>query len=205
MNDPFLPEELRLFIACELPESWTEALQQAQRDLSKAGLGYLRWVRPEGIHLTLKFLGETGRHLLPDIEAGMKTASQAFDPFELRLAGLGTFGSRGRVRVLWAGIEGDLKTLSRLQASTNAAMGEIGFARETRPFSAHLTLARVPDDAPADTTIGVAAALRSAKLPDVDSYHVEEVSLIRSQLGRGGAVYTRLAAARLGAERPATE
>jgi RNA 2',3'-cyclic 3'-phosphodiesterase len=147
MNDLLLPEELRLFIAFELPDDWRLALQTVQRDLSRAGLGYLRWVRPEAIHLTLKFLGEAGRHLLPDINQGMLAATKQARPFELRLVGLGSFGSRGRVRVLWAGVEGELKLLQQIQIAIDAEMVSIGFARETRPFSPHLTVARVPDDA----------------------------------------------------------
>lgn len=197
MNDPFLPEELRIFVACEIPDEWKQALGQAGRALSKSGLSRLRWVRPEGIHLTLKFLGDVGRHLLPDIHGAMLAAGAARTPFELHLRGLGSFGGRGRIRVVWAGIEGDLAALRALQARMDDELDALGFARETRPFSPHLTLARVPENAAADIGVQVASALRQVGLPEPAPFTVEKLSLMRSQLGPGGASYTQLATAPL--------
>jgi RNA 2',3'-cyclic 3'-phosphodiesterase len=197
VDDPFLPEELRLFIGCELPEDWLTALAEASRTLAKNGLGGLRWVRPEGMHLTLKFLGDAGRHLLPDLSDALHTACQGQPAFNLRLGALGSFGGRGGVRVVWAGIEGDVKALQILQRRVDDAVGQLGFARELRPYSPHLTLARVPESAPSDTGARVAAALRRVKPAETGPFIVSETSLIRSQLGPGGARYTRLAAAAL--------
>jgi 2'-5' RNA ligase len=197
VNDPFLPEELRLFIACELPEEWLNALRDVSRALSRAGLGYLRWVRPEGIHLTLKFLGEVGRHLLPDLETAMRDACAGRKPFRLALGDIGTFGGRRGVRVVWVGVGGDLDALRALQKGVDDQVSALGFAREIRPFSPHLTLARVPETAPSDTGARVAAALRATKLPPAQPFDVAELSLVRSQLGPGGARYTRLVAAPL--------
>ncbi|HVC30834.1 MAG TPA: RNA 2',3'-cyclic phosphodiesterase, partial [Steroidobacteraceae bacterium] len=174
MNDPFLPEELRLFIAVELPEAWRQALRTAERELERAGLGGLRWVRPEAIHLTLKFLGEVGRHMLGDIETAMAAACGPARAFELQLTALGSFAGRGRVRVLWAGVEGDLAALRGVQQRLDAEVHGLGFARETRPFAPHLTLARVADDAPHDLPARVTAALRAVKLPAVDPFQVQE-------------------------------
>jgi 2'-5' RNA ligase len=197
MNDPFLPEELRLFIACTLPEDWTTALQDVSRTLSKGGLGQLRWVQPEGIHLTLKFLGDVGRHLLPDLNAALQDACLGCAPLTLRLDRLGSFGGRRGVRVLWAGVQGDLVELQSLHSRVDAEVAKLGFAREIRPFSPHLTIARVPEAAPADVGARIVAALRSAALPATEPFTVAEVSLVRSQLGPGGARYTSLAAAAL--------
>jgi len=193
MNDPFLPSEVRAFVACEIPSEWTEALAQTSRALSKAGLQYLRWVRPEGIHITLKFLGDVGRHLLPDILGAMQAAANPIPPFELSLQGLGSFGSHGHPRVLWAGIQGELGALRGMHERLDAELTELGFAREVRAFSPHLTLARVPDDAPANAGASLAAALRTEHLPSVAPSQVRELVLMRSQLGRGGAAYSRLA------------
>jgi len=199
MNDPFLPSEVRALIACEIPPEWTESLAWTSKALSRSGLEYLRWVRPEGIHITLKFLGDVGRHLLPDILGAMQAVATPVPPFELSLQGLGMFGTRGHPRVLWAGIEGDLVALRGLHARLDAELAELGFARELRAFSPHLTLARVPDDAPANAGASLAAALRTEQLPSVSPCQVRELVLIRSQLGRGGAVYSRLAAAPMSA------
>jgi 2'-5' RNA ligase len=198
LEDPFLPEELRLFIACELPQDWLSALEDASRTLAKSGLGALRWVRPEGMHLTLKFLGDAGRHLLPDLRAGLETACGGQTSFSLNLIGLGTFGGRRGVRVLWAGVEGNTKALQNLQRRVDDAVAELGFARDPRPYSPHLTLARVPESLPSDTGARITAALRQARLAETAPFTVSRTSLIRSQLGPGGARYTRLANADLG-------
>lgn len=203
MNDPFLPEEVRAFVACELPGEWRQALADTSdalsRSLSKTGSASktgsvpLRWVRPEGIHLTLKFLGDVGRHLLPDIQQAMAAATTGQRPVLLRLHGLGSFGGRGRVRVIWAGIEGDVQVLTALQRRLDGELSARGFAREVRPFSPHLTLARVPEGAPADSGARIATALRQITPPDVPPFSVREISLIRSQLSPRGATYTSLA------------
>ena len=197
-KDPFLPEELRMFIACELPEEWLAALNESSRSLSKGGLGALRWVRPEGIHLTLKFLGDVGRHLLPELAEALSNACRGQGPFDLRLGGLGTFGGRRGVRVIWAGVEGDIAALQTLQRRVDEQVSSMGFAREIRPYSPHLTLARVPETAPEGIGAQISTAIRGAKPHATRTFTVSAASLIRSQLGPGGARYTRLAEARLG-------
>jgi 2'-5' RNA ligase len=92
---------------------------------------------------------------------------------------------------------GDLKALAELQRRVDTEVASLGFAREIRPFSPHLTLARVPESVPADTGAQIAAALRNTRAPEAAPFSVREVSLIRSQLGPGGARYTRLATAEL--------
>jgi 2'-5' RNA ligase len=162
------------------------------------GLGALRWVRPEGIHLTLKFLGDVGRHLLPELDAAVSDACRGQPPFDLTLGGLGSFGGRRGVRVIWAAVEGDIAALQLLQRRVDEQVSSMGFAREIRPYSPHLTLARVPESAPEGTGAQISSAIRSAKLPATPAFTVSAVSLVRSQLGPGGARYTRLAEARLG-------
>jgi 2'-5' RNA ligase len=195
IDDPFLPEELRLFIACELPQDWLAALEGASRSLARGGLGALRWVRPEGIHLTLKFLGDAGRHLLPDLRDALQTGCRGQHGFTLTLAGLGTFGSGRSVRVVWAGIEGDAKSLQALQRRIDDAVAALGFARELRPYSPHLTLARVPESAPLEARARIMPEIRQAAPLEAAPFVVSQVSLIRSQLGPGGARYSRLTTA----------
>src|SRR5437867_392019 len=100
--------DLRLFIAIELPEAWTAALTRAQDTLRGRGLDGLRWTRPEGIHLTLKFLGNVDERRVPELGASLEQAVAGLRPFTLRLSGLGSFGPPARPRVVWAGVTGDL-------------------------------------------------------------------------------------------------
>lgn len=102
-----------------------------------------RWVGPDGLHVTLAFLGEVESADVPRISAALESVAVGQAPFEIQATGLGTFGPPGRPRVLWVGIahrEGD--ALMRLQAAVAAALAPLGHAPEERPFTPHLTLAR---------------------------------------------------------------
>jgi len=183
---------LRLFVAVELGEEALRALASLQEALRREGLDGLRWVRPEGVHLTLKFLGETPADRVPRIEAALGEAVSSVPAHVLRLDGLGTFGGRRSPRVLWVGLQGDLEELQRLQRNVEAALAKAGFPREDRAFSPHLTLARVRPEAAASLGEPIARAMQVAPAPEA-SIAVREVSLMRSTLGPGGAVYDRLA------------
>lgn len=186
-------ERWRLFVALELPAEVRERLGELQRELRRQGLGHLRWVRPEGIHLTLKFLGETPVSRLAAIADALKEAVKGVPPLELGLGPAGAFGDRRGPRVLWVGLEGDLASLQELQRRVELAMVGLGFPREERPFAPHLTLARVPPEAVARSRGQIERALVALPVPRC-LLVLREVSLMRSQLQPGGAVYTRLEA-----------
>jgi 2'-5' RNA ligase len=184
-------KSLRLFVALELPEDVRRALGALQEQLRKAGTPKLRWVRPEGIHLTLKFLGNVEKHRVAGIEKALESAIEPFE-LELRAAEAGGFGGR-RLRVIWVGLEGDLEGLGRLARLVDEGLGALGFERERRPFAAHLTLARVPDEASGDERAKLGALIEAFEMPPFPSMRLSEVSLMRSVLGPGGARYERLA------------
>lgn len=184
-------EQLRLFVACELPDDVREALARVQDDLRPLSPPALRWVRPEGIHLTLKFLGAVSRNRLDQL---VEALERAVDPFELTVqpAELGGFGG-ARLRVIWVGLEGELEALAALAGSVDGAMAGLGFPKETRPFRSHLTLARVQERATAEERRRVANLVQRYRLPSLPSMLLARVDLMQSTLGRGGAVYRRLA------------
>jgi len=190
------PEVLRLFVAIELGGEALRVLNDLQHQLQRRGLAGVRWVRPEGVHLTLKFLGETPAALAPDVEQAIARAVKGIPPHEVRLDALGSFGSRTNPRVLWVGLAGDLETLGRLQQQVDRELAAAGFPPEDRRFSAHLTLARVPPEKGRDVAGALSEAVSSAPVP-ATAIPVAEVSLMRSRLGSGGAVYTRLFSAPL--------
>jgi len=188
-----LPEKPRLFVAVELDGHVQEALSRLRHDLQRRGLRGLRWVRPEGIHLTLKFLGETPRDRLSSITEALSTSTAGVPRHGLTLGKLGTFGSRNAPRVLWLDLEGDLEFLLRLQEQVERALKPIGFPAEKRSFSPHLTLARVrPEDARAVAS-PLAEAVAATRTPKA-KIEVRELSLMLSSLNPAGAVYTRLEA-----------
>lgn len=183
-------QELRLFVAIELGAEVCRALGALQRELRNRGLDRLRWVRPEGIHLTLKFLGETPADRLPAIEAALEPAVAGVPPHELFLGRLGTFGGRNP-RVVWVSVEGKVEPLKRLHEQVEAAMGELGFPPEDREFRPHLTLARVRPEGARQVARALVEAVGSVAVPAIPIV-VRELSLMQSRLGPGGAVYTRL-------------
>ena len=181
---------LRLFVAVLLPEAWHAALAKAQEELRHAGLR-LRYVRPEGVHLTLKFLGAVDHDRLGAVTAALDGPAD-FQPFALDLDTLGTFGGPQRPRVVWAGLRGDVTALAALAAAVDTVLVPAGFAREGRPFRGHLTLARVPESLPAADARRIVPAISASRLARVPSLYVRSYALMRSELGPGGARYTTL-------------
>lgn len=209
---------LRLFVAIELPPDVRRALGDAIDVLKRAGVDDgLRWVRPDGIHLTLKFLGATPPAKVPAIVDALRLAVTGVPPFELRPFGLGTFtGGRHmqtrrdwqreprhlNIRVLWVGLDGATDQLAALAAAVERAIEPLGYAGERQAYFGHLTLARVRDDADRAVRERMHAALepyvsRSTRsgnfrpdlVPAFPPFTVDRVSLIRSTLQPGGAVY----------------
>jgi 2'-5' RNA ligase len=194
--------DLRLFIAVELPPAWTEALAATQRALRRYGLERLRWVRPEGIHLTLKFLGNVDEARVSALTRTLEETAAEHAPFALRLSRLGAFGPPARRRVVWAGVAGDLDALTRLRQTVERRAAALGFPAERRPFSPHLTLARVPEELPQPVGASIDAALTAVAAPAAPPLQVKEIALMHSRLLPGGAQYTRLAAAVLAKSPP---
>ena len=189
---------LRLFVACELPPEMKTALASLQEALRKKGAPRVRWVRPEGIHLTLKFLGAVPQENVAAIRDALAPTVQGIPPLALSLADVGTFGDRRGPRVLWVGMQGDLEPLGRLQQRVDKALEPLGFPPERRAFSPHLTLARVPDRMGRDERQPLRELAKATPVPSAPAVTIRELSLMRSILGPGGAVYERLAAFPLG-------
>jgi 2'-5' RNA ligase len=181
----------------ELPPEVRQALARLQTEMKRRpSLACLRWVRPEGIHLTLKFLGESTASVLPSIERAIESAATGMEPVNLRLGKPGTFGGRTAPRVLWTGVEGDISQVSVLQQRLERSLETAGFPRETRPFSPHLTLARVPPERAREVAADLTRTLEEVAASEV-AFVAKELAVMRSELRPGGAVYTQLFAARL--------
>ncbi len=190
---------LRLFAALELPSPLRRQLADLIAALGEAmPRGAVRWVRADGIHLTLKFYGEVPAGQAPAIQASLRQAAAGAASLKLELDGLGTFPNSARPRVIWVGLQGDLDRLGALQRAVEKASVPLGFEPEARGFTPHLTLGRVnPGWQPADQQ-----KLREAIARLDPSLHgafaAETLSLMQSDLRPGGAVYTCLLAVPLG-------
>ena len=194
MRDKNEGSQLRLFVACELPAEMKAALTALQDALRSQGAPPVRWVRPEGIHLTLKFLGEVPAQRVTNISVALAPTVEGIRPLELSLGSLGAFGGRRGARVVWVGVEGDVERVAELQRRVEAALERLGFPAENRPFSAHLTLARVPDHVGTAERERLWDLTKALAPPRPVGVTIRELSLMRSILGPGGAVYERLAA-----------
>ena len=169
---------MRLFVALELPaEARTRLLQMA------TGLAGARWLPPENLHLTLRFVGEMPGHRAEDLDEAL--AALRGRGFSLQLSGVGVFEKAGRSQALWAGVERN-QQLDHLQNKIEMAVQRAGFAPERRRFTPHVTLARL-DQSPPDKLAGWVQAhnlLRAGPLP------VGHFTLFSSLLAKDGAVYT---------------
>ncbi len=189
------PGTRRLFIAVPLAEAARAAVESvvaqvraAEREAARDAPG-VRWVRVEGLHLTLKFLGSTPDARRPSIEAGLDAAALGMAPFRVRISGAGAFPSPNRPRALWLGIEEGGAALADLARRVDDRLAEAGWEREGRPFRAHLTLAR-SDGVP---TAAQTVQLLAAAARDLDAeWMADHVTLYESQLGGGPARYVAL-------------
>ncbi len=189
---------LRAFIALSVPPEAQRVLEPTVQRVSAVAPGAVRWVNLDGLHLTLKFLGNVDAGRVDGIAQGMRLACRDLVPFELTLSELGVFPNESRPRVVWAGVQGDLDPLIKLQAAIEAAMAGLGFAPEKRPFAPHLTLGRVQERASSAQRSRLGRAVATCLIEASQPWLVEEVHLVRSDLGPQGAAYTNLASATLG-------
>jgi len=192
------PEQIRSFVAIELPEEAKKGLARLRKQLERDEHKFVKWVDPGGIHLTLKFLGNIPSKRVTEITEAMGKAVQGISPFRLEISGLGAFPSLKQARVLWVGIGGELDQLSTLQQNIDSVLAALGFAREERPFVPHLTLARVREGASLPERRSFGELVGSAAFEDKYPIEVEAVRLMRSQLTPAGALYTCLSVVGLG-------
>jgi 2'-5' RNA ligase len=185
---------VRLFVAVSPGEEVVRRIEASLSSLRPAAPS-AKWVGPGGIHVTLAFLGERPAEDAPKIASALDAAAAEHRPFELRFTGGGAFGRQSRPRVLWAGCEGDLDALGALHASVGRALGPLGYVPESRPFTAHLTLARSREQG-GDLQLG--RCVEKLQSMDFGKAVIEEVGLYESKLSPAGARYEVAHHARLG-------
>jgi RNA 2',3'-cyclic 3'-phosphodiesterase len=190
-------EEIRSFIAIELPGEIKLALARLQNQLKSGGGGQVKWVDPESIHLTLKFLGNINTELTGRITAALEEACRGVHPFALEISGPGVFPNARRVRVVWVGLTGETERLGQLQKRIDAGLAPLGFKAEVRSFTPHLTLARVREQATPDERQALGRLVTGAATEGGGSLNVNAVHLMRSQLTRNGPIYTRISSVAL--------
>jgi 2'-5' RNA ligase len=179
---------MRAFIAIEIPEENKNEMSEVQRRLKGSGVD-ASWTREEGMHLTLKFLGEVSETKVVEIMNALTNAVRSPAGFRINVAGIGAFPDQKNARVVWAGIAGDVEKLAILQAAIEEAMAGLGFEREKRTFTPHLTLGRIKHIHARDRWLKSLDGIKDLELP---SFEVHAVSLMKSELKPAGAVYTEM-------------
>lgn len=174
--------KLRAFISADVEPG--EALKGVLTDLRRSGAD-LKVVRPEILHVTLKFLGDTDEGLVDDIASTMDEALRGVRPFEVRFVGMGAFPSLSNIRVVWVGLE-DGQALAEIARRLDSALKGLGFERDSKGFRAHLTVAR------ARSPRGMAKVqeiVRDRAASDMGSFGISSIRLKKSVLGPQGPTY----------------
>jgi 2'-5' RNA ligase len=183
-----LNEEPRLFVAVPLSEPARAAVADVVERIRAGepeGRG-VRWVRLDGLHITLRFLGPTPEARVADVAAAVATTAAGVAPFVIRIAGADAFPPVGRPRTLWLDLDRGVDDLAALAARLDDALGDLGWERERRPFRAHLTLARADGVRAGPATV---AALRAAAAELAIESPIDRVVLFESITGSGRARY----------------
>ena len=173
---------IRCFVAVELPARMREEIGLLQERIATEGL---RLVRPELVHVTIKFLGDVPEGKVLKVSEALAKVKVA--PFDARVAGMGAFPGR-TIRVVWLGLEGNFEELYQ---KVEEALAPLGFEREERGFSPHVTLGRVGRPGPQTSRL-VAERIASLSSTDLGRFSVDRFYLKKSTLTRGGPIYDNL-------------
>jgi 2'-5' RNA ligase len=189
-----MAKRIRTFIAIEMSEAIRRRAASLQAELS-AHADHVKWVEPQQMHLTLKFLGDVDETSIYSVCRLVQQVAEPHAPFELTVAGTGAFPNLRRPRTLWIGVSASNGELAALQRELEVELAREGYPREERGFTPHVTLGRIRHIVPNPT-------LEQAML-EHQSWHggvvqVREVLVMSSTLGPAGPSYAVLARARLG-------
>ncbi len=187
-------EQIRSFIAIELPTEVKQALASLQAKLKAGDSRQIKWVEPENMHLTLHFLGNIDPLTVDEIISAINQAAIGTHPFKIQVGGVGAFPNIQRVRVIWVGLAGDIEKLAGLQKSIGQNLEPLGFIPEKRPFTPHLTIGRVREFAKPAETAAIGQTIAKTPFATKLEVTVSTVNLMKSQLTRQGPIYTRVAA-----------
>jgi len=183
---------LRAFIAVQLSDELKRQIGSVQEELRREFAVRIGWTNPNGLHLTLKFLGDIRESQIQPVQEVLQRAAAPAHPFSLEARGVGAFPNPRAPRVIWLGLvggSGELEALRRLQAEIENGTAELGFQKEARAFTPHLTLARIRDRVDQGVLDKILAANQNRV---VGGFTAASVGLIRSELRPSGTVYTTL-------------
>ncbi|MFM8367950.1 MAG: RNA 2',3'-cyclic phosphodiesterase [Chloroflexota bacterium] len=184
--------QIRTFIALDFPLSILDSIEQQTKRLRQTlGNEVIRWVLTHNMHLTLKFLGNVPVSHLEFLKQMLAQATDSITQFDLQIGGIGSFPNSNRPRVLWVGIHAPA-ALSNLRKAIEEGAKRLGYEKEERPFSPHLTLGRVRQGLDGKDLQKISNALSSIQLGKIGIARVDSVHIYKSDLNSEGSVYTKL-------------
>ena len=189
--------QVRSFIAVELSDGARAEVGRIIVAVSGMGIHGVRAIRPEGVHLTLRFLGDVDQDDIPQVIAAIRAAASRSHPFDLNLSDVGGFPNAGSARVLWAGVAGDTTSLSELRECVEDELSGVGFRRDRRRFNPHITLARLRDGVKNPDRRRVVETASTVGHNRV-CFAVDAVTLFHSTLHPEGSIHTPLCRVKLG-------
>lgn len=179
--------KIRSFIALPISGPVRDTLRNTIKELDVALEDKIRWVSPEGIHLTLRFMGNVDPKIIEGLLLLLPDLVTGFKPFELTISELGCFPNNRRPRVLWAGVKGDLSILRDLHLAVDNVVDKVGLPTEQRGFSPHLTLGRVHRNLSEREIKKIGQLIGTTSLPDIPSWINRTVDLMRTELDPEGS------------------
>ena len=179
-------ERTRTFIALEIKEDLRKILVAVQQKIG-AQTGGIKWVKPDNMHLTLKFLGLTPEDKIGEISDILENTAGGLNSFAVSVSGFGAFPSRNNPKVIWAGLKAD-EALFKLQKKIELLLEPLGFSREKRLFSPHLTIGRVRDSSAKKKLKDAFENIQA----EIDSFEIKKITFYKSDLMPEGPVYTVL-------------
>jgi 2'-5' RNA ligase len=184
---------MRLFIAIDLSDTVRKHLSEQINQLTRLlGDDSIRWVKVSNIHLTLKFLGETSEDKVNGIKHTLQDIASQFSPFDMQIGEFGCFPNLRKPRVFWIGVHEPTGILKQLHRAIETDLEKLGFNKEGRPFTAHLTVGRLKKRIASSEMRTLTKRLESVQIGELRTEIVKEICLIRSVLRPTGAEYTQL-------------
>lgn len=180
-------ETIRSFIAIEIPARIQAEIGELQNRLKRSG-GDVKWVEPRNIHLTLRFLGHVPPEKIEEMKKALPESLAGTNPYDLKLSGLGAFPNQRRPRVVWIGLEKGTEESRQIQERVESCVERLGFAREERAFTPHITIGRVRSQKNLDRL----AMVLSQEVFSAENFPVSQIVLMRSDLKPTGPMYSHL-------------
>lgn len=188
MTTPMKPAgTVRAFIAFDLPRRVREEIREIQQVLKRERFS-IKWVAPDSIHLTVKFLGDTPPEQMDGVQSAMAGAVEGVSLIRLQAAGTGVFPGISRPRVVWVGVRGETDRLADVQKDLDTRLADIGFPPGNRPFKGHLTMGRIKGNV--DGKRLFEALQQVSESFDSEPFIADALTLFKSDLKPTGAVYT---------------